>query len=157
MEQSIKRTEGITRRGLILIGWGGLMLNLILAALSSVRYLVPNVLYEPLRLFKLKKPEDYPDNAFTFVEEQKVFIVKKEGTIGAVSGVCTHLGCTVNWSNTSGTFLCPCHGSVFNAKGKNITGPAPSPLQWYQVSLGKDRRIIVDMDEVVSPEAVLKV
>lgn len=155
--QSIENTGVINRRDLLILGWGGLMFHFTLAGLASLRYLVPNVLYEPLRVFKLRKPEDYPDNALTFVEEQKIYIVKAGGSaIRAVSAVCSHLGCTVNWSEPSGHFLCPCHGSKFDARGKNIAGPAPLPLQWFQVSLGRDGRIIVDLDKVVRPEMALK-
>lgn len=156
MTPSTDTTGGTDRRGFLLLGFGGLLLHLVLAGIASIRYLVPNVLYEPLRVFKLKKPEDYPDNALTFVEEQKVFLVKKSGGIRAVSAVCTHLGCTVNWSEASGKFLCPCHGSKFDPDGKNISGPAPSPLIWYDVSLGKDGRIVVNMDRVVDPDRMLK-
>lgn len=47
----------------------------------------------------------------------------------AFSRICTHAGCTVGFSQSAGEFLCPCHGSIFNATtGAVIAGPAPSPL-----------------------------
>lgn len=49
------------------------------------------------------------------------------GTVKAFSAKCTHQGCTV--APAGKTFQCPCHGSVFDAAtGKNVSGPAPSPL-----------------------------
>lgn len=157
MDRGAETGGMVGRRGFLLLGFGGLVLHLVLAGVASLRYLVPNVLYEPLRVFRLLRPGDYPDNDLTFVEEQKVFIVKKGGTIRAISAVCTHLGCTVNWSQAAGKFLCPCHGSRFDPSGKNVAGPAPSPLQWFEVSLAKDGRIVVNMDKVVGPDAALKV
>ena len=46
---------------------------------------------------------------------------------------CTHLGCPVHWIADAKIFLCPCHGSVFNADGTVAGGPAPQPLFHYDV------------------------
>jgi thiosulfate dehydrogenase [quinone] large subunit len=51
------------------------------------------------------------------------------GTFLAFSAVCTHAGCTVGYQAESDEFVCPCHGSVYNARtGAVIQGPAPLPL-----------------------------
>jgi len=44
------------------------------------------------------------------------------------STFCTHLGCPVHWFQDPEIFLCPCHGSVYNADGTVAGGPAPRPL-----------------------------
>ncbi len=50
-----------------------------------------------------------------------------KGAVVAFSAICTHMGCTVAPSGKQ--LVCPCHGSVYDAfTGKNLTGPAPSPL-----------------------------
>ena len=50
-----------------------------------------------------------------------------KGTFKAFSAVCTHKGCTVKPAGKQ--LKCPCHGSVYDAfTGKNVSGPAPSPL-----------------------------
>lgn len=46
---------------------------------------------------------------------------------------CTHLGCPIHWLAEAKIFLCPCHGSVFNADGTVAGGPAPRPLFTYNV------------------------
>ena len=43
-----------------------------------------------------------------------------------ISAICTHMGCTVEPSRSG--FRCPCHGSVYDSGGKNVSGPAPRPL-----------------------------
>jgi Rieske Fe-S protein len=54
-----------------------------------------------------------------------------------MSTICTHAGCDVN-NPGGGQLLCPCHGSVFSTQsgdfGRNITGPAPRPLQTFQTT-----------------------
>ncbi|MDG7006404.1 MAG: Rieske (2Fe-2S) protein [Nitrososphaerota archaeon] len=45
----------------------------------------------------------------------------------AFSAVCTHAGCTVQYTGT--TILCPCHNGTFNpANGAVTGGPPPAPL-----------------------------
>jgi Rieske Fe-S protein len=46
----------------------------------------------------------------------------------ALSARCTHKGCTVAWGAADRQFRCPCHGGRFDALGRNISGPPPSPL-----------------------------
>ena len=44
-------------------------------------------------------------------------------------GLCTHLGCIPAYKKDDHKFLCACHGGEFDASGKNIKTPAPSPLE----------------------------
>lgn len=50
-------------------------------------------------------------------------------TYKAFSAICTHAGCTVNFSAAAQEFICPCHRGTYNAKnGQVIAGPPPAPL-----------------------------
>jgi glycine/D-amino acid oxidase-like deaminating enzyme/nitrite reductase/ring-hydroxylating ferredoxin subunit len=51
------------------------------------------------------------------------------GELGAVSPVCTHLGCHVQWNNAEKSWDCPCHGSRFDPHGRVLNGPAVSALE----------------------------
>jgi thiosulfate dehydrogenase [quinone] large subunit len=56
-----------------------------------------------------------------------IVIRQANGTLVAHSAVCTHAGCEVGYQG--GQIVCPCHGSVFDAKtGAVITGPAVTGL-----------------------------
>jgi menaquinol-cytochrome c reductase iron-sulfur subunit len=132
------------------LGWLASLFALAASGFATLRSLVPNVLYEPSRRFKAAGPGDYPDNTTTFIEEVRAFIVRKGNTYRAVSGICPHLGCTVNAVPGKFPFLCPCHGSQFDSNGSVVSGPAPHGLTWYAVSLSKDGRLIIDMDLAVT-------
>ncbi len=57
-----------------------------------------------------------------------------DGTAVGFSARCTHLGCTVAAAGTE--LRCPCHASVFKAAdGSVVSGPAPSPLHPYAVTV----------------------
>ncbi|MCE1237721.1 MAG: ubiquinol-cytochrome c reductase iron-sulfur subunit [Hyphomicrobiales bacterium] len=46
-----------------------------------------------------------------------------------VVGVCTHLGCVpLGHQGEYDGWFCPCHGSVYDASGRIISGPAPLNL-----------------------------
>jgi len=57
----------------------------------------------------------------------------------AFSVHCTHLGCPVTWKPEAGIFLCPCHGGVFDARGKVAGGPPPRPLWQHRTRIRKGR------------------
>lgn len=52
---------------------------------------------------------------------------------------CPHLGCPVHWLSAPEIYLCPCHGSVFDANGKVLGGPSPRPLFTYPCRIRNGR------------------
>lgn len=153
--------NNISRRKFFLFfGWFGLLSSLATSALGAVRYMFPNVLYEPSTTFKIGKPADYPPNSVTFVPDQRLFVVRgKDGIEGIriISSECTHMGCTPKWVGAKNQWECPCHGSVFNLKGEVTAGPAPKPLPWYKAVIASDGKIIVNSKDYVKPDFQIKV
>ena len=83
---------------------------------------MPNVLYEPPTRRRLGPADRFPDG-HTYLPDDKIFVIRKEGRIRAVSAICPHLGCTVG-TKAEG-YHCPCHGSKFDPQGNVLSGPAP--------------------------------
>ncbi|MBI3008540.1 MAG: Rieske 2Fe-2S domain-containing protein [Candidatus Omnitrophica bacterium] len=116
------------------------------SALATIRFMFPNVLYEPSTTFRAGLPDEYSVGSVStrWMKEHRVWIVRSNKGLYALFGKCTHLGCTPNWFEAEKRFKCPCHGSNFDVEGNVIAGPAPKPLFRAQVSLSDDGQILVD-------------
>jgi cytochrome b6-f complex iron-sulfur subunit len=137
---------------------GALGIAAVGATVVTIKYLSPNVLFEPPTRFRVGTPDDFPVNSVTYFQDRKVFIVRtKDGGFFAETAVCTHLGCITKWNPEANQIQCPCHGSQFNRDGKVEHGPAPSPLPHFALRLMPDGTLLVDTQEIVSETQVLKV
>jgi menaquinol-cytochrome c reductase iron-sulfur subunit len=146
------------------IGLAGILAGFAGFTLQSVRALIPNVLYEPPRRFKIGLPEGVAEGV-TFLDEKRLYVFREGRSFYAISGACTHLGCTVRYAKLQKLveveidgqktvvpfeFHCPCHGSKFYADGTNYAGPAPSPLRWYRLEVSRDDgQLVVNMNDEV--------
>lgn len=72
--------------------------------------------------------------------EPILLVALEAGEFRALSGVCTHLACTVRLSGNGLT--CPCHGSTFALDGRVTRGPAPKALHTYPTSVSDDAVVI---------------
>lgn len=136
------------RRFLSWLSFGSLGLAGLLSVAGSLRYLIPEVVYGTSGLLRIGKPADYPPGTRKFLPEARLYVVHAADGFYAVSGVCTHLGCTVNAVDWG--FRCPCHGSKFDTQGSNLAGPAPRPLPWFKLYLGPDGELVVDTRRTVA-------
>jgi menaquinol-cytochrome c reductase iron-sulfur subunit len=55
-----------------------------------------------------------------------LWVIRKGDDVTIFSGVCPHLGCSVNVKEE--TFICACHGSKWESTGEKTAGPAPRSL-----------------------------
>jgi menaquinol-cytochrome c reductase iron-sulfur subunit len=70
------------------------------------------------------------------------WLVKDGGDVRALSTVCPHAGCAVDWDEPEGAFVCPCHDSRFARSGERLSGPAPRPMDTLAVEV-RDGRVRV--------------
>ncbi|RMF92212.1 MAG: Rieske (2Fe-2S) protein [Candidatus Schekmanbacteria bacterium] len=71
-------------------------------------------------------------------EGKPAIIIRTSEGVFALSAVCTHLGCLVNWHEGDQLIECPCHAAKFDIRGNVIGGPAPKPLQSYRAEIKGD-------------------
>lgn len=78
------------------------------------------------------------DGWYESEKELEAWVLKDaKGQVYALSPICKHLGCTVNWNADAryqDQFFCPCHEAHYTKEGKNLA-VAPNPLDEYTVKL----------------------
>ena len=75
---------------------------------------------------------------FRFGSRPALLILSDDGKYHALSGVCTHLNCTVQYRSDLRSVWCACHNGMSSVDGRNISGPPPKPLESYEVILKGD-------------------
>jgi len=80
--------------------------------------------------------------AFSDVPLGACWLTRKGEEVRALSTVCPHAGCAVDWDEARQLFACPCHDSTFTPTGERQSGPAPRPLDALDVEL-RDGRVRV--------------
>jgi cytochrome b6-f complex iron-sulfur subunit len=74
---------------------------------------------------------------FKFGTAPAMLIHHQDGSWVALSAVCTHLGCTVQYEPQANRIHCACHGGVYDPRtGANVSGPPPKPLKLFKVAVG---------------------
>jgi menaquinol-cytochrome c reductase iron-sulfur subunit len=158
-------SEPTRRKFLVNAGIGAGVAALAVQGAAGLRSLVPNVSYDAPTTVKVGMPSEFPEG-MKFLPDERLFVFRAGPTFHAISAVCTHLGCTVRSEmlpkpeivKSEGEpvvlthrFLCPCHGSKYKGDGTNVSGPAPTPLAWYQLSIAPDDgQLVVDLAQPVS-------
>jgi cytochrome b6-f complex iron-sulfur subunit len=76
---------------------------------------------------------------FKFGASPAMLIHHKDGAWVALTAVCTHLGCTVQYEADQNRIHCACHGGVYDPRtGANVSGPPPKPLKLFKVAVNAD-------------------
>ncbi|MBI1761897.1 MAG: ubiquinol-cytochrome c reductase iron-sulfur subunit [Acidobacteria bacterium] len=77
-----------------------------------------------------------------FGNKPVILIRTPTGDLKALSAVCTHLDCIVQYQPEAKGIWCACHNGRYNLNGQNISGPPPRPLEEYTVNVRGDDVII---------------
>lgn len=112
-----------------------------------LRYLVPPVTLEP-SLSELELPfklSELPPNSGRIVPfgGKPVLVFRTvSGELKALTAVCTHLNCTVQYRKDRSDIWCACHNGVYNLDGGNVSGPPPRPLMALEVNVRGDKIVV---------------
>jgi menaquinol-cytochrome c reductase iron-sulfur subunit len=160
------------REFLLRLGTAAGALAVVYQGAASMRSLVPNVSYDAPTTVKLGPPAEFPDG-LKFLPDLRLLVFREGNVFHAISAICTHLGCTVRaealprpeMKDVEGAmlrlthrYMCPCHGSEYSGEGANVSGPAPQPLAWFDLSIAPDDgQLVVDMAREVGRDFRLTV
>ncbi len=78
---------------------------------------------------------DFPGGAVIAIRDPE-----NADSVIALSSVCTHNGCNVDWQASE--FVCPCHGSKFSADGEVTNGPAGEALSTYEAMIEGEQVLV---------------
>ena len=64
------------------------------------------------------------------------YVIRLDATrVLALSAVCTHVRCILDYDPARRTLVCPCHDGRFDLSGNVLSGPPPRPLPGYAASV----------------------
>jgi len=113
-------------------------------AYPVLRYIIPPKVVEPsLSEFELDvKASDIQPNTGRIVPAggKPVLLFRTSGgELKALTAICTHLACTVQYRPDRSDIWCACHNGVYNQTGTNVSGPPPRPLTPLEVNVRGDK------------------
>lgn len=65
-----------------------------------------------------------------------------DGTVTALSLLCTHTACRVDWQPERQIYRCTCHEGLFDADGEVLAGPPERPLRRLPVRVEGDEVVV---------------
>lgn len=73
-----------------------------------------------------------------------LFVLRiSETEVQALSAVCTHRQCVLEWSRERKVFVCPCHDGIFDASGNVVSGLPTRRLEQYRASVRRNEIVIL--------------
>ena len=92
---------------------------------------------------QLAKLVDFPIGSvanFSLPTGEPAILFRTKTGVFAYSAICTHQGCTVEYSTGTKALICPCHGTQYDpfASAKVLVGPAQIPLPSVKVAIDGD-------------------
>lgn len=133
----------VPRRGFVefLLG-GGFLATAVAFIYPVLRYFVPpetaDLGGDSVVAGKVGELAPNSGKIFRFGSRPGLLIRAANGEYRAMSAVCTHLSCTVQYRPDSREVWCACHNGTYNLDGHNISGPPPRPLEAFDVQVRGD-------------------
>jgi Rieske Fe-S protein len=150
-DQEDKRSDSSIGRRKVFFSLGWLFAGLATAGLSWVggRFLSGNQNHPSAGPVNFGSPGDHPFGTVT--RKNKVVLFRDQAGFWAVTAVCTHLGCQPAFLQEQGSFVCPCHGSRFDAEGRVLAGPATKDMALAALRIDAQGSLVAYPGEKVRP------
>ena len=129
----------------ILLG-SGLFASIVTFLYPVLRYLIPPPVADlggdEVVAAKVTDLKPNGSKIFRFGTRPALLLMTATGEYRALSAVCTHLSCTVQYRNDLHQIWCACHNGMYDLNGRNISGPPPRPLEAYQVHVRGEEIVV---------------
>ena len=115
------------------LGWLGSVLYPVISFLKPPKIAEANV-----NSVKAGPESDFPANSSQIIKfgRKPVIVIRTEGgDFRAFEATCTHLDCIVQYRPDLKQIWCACHNGLYDAHGRNVSGPPPRPLEPYAVNV----------------------
>jgi Rieske Fe-S protein len=144
--QEPARIQPLRRRLVEILLGGGVVASIVAFVYPVLRYLVPppvpDLGGDEVVAAKLGDLKPNGSKIFRFGTRPALLLLTAEGEYRALSAVCTHLSCTVQYRNDLHEIWCACHNGLYDLNGRNISGPPPRPLDAFQVHERGDEIVV---------------
>ena len=136
-----------TRRGFLVTFLGGALGLLgVTIALPAWKYIFPpkveEAMADQVEAASISELPLSSGKIFRFQGKPAILIHTADDRWKAFDAVCTHLNCTVQYSDEKKAIWCACHGGTYDLSGHVIAGPPPRGLAAYTVALRGDKIIV---------------
>ena len=134
MTASDRPQSGLRRRSLLRAA-GALAAGVIVGVaidheIGSVHPALPPLVGENGRWYLLAPTAALPSGSVRRFSAGGIdgYLFNEGGHYRAVSAICTHMGCHIDWGQADERFHCLCHAAQFHADGTVAAGVSPVPL-----------------------------
>lgn len=113
-------------------------------AYPLIRYLAPAGSSDLDKKVILAKSEiPIGSSKIALFNDKPIIVINRPGKgFVALSKVCTHLGCLVEYEKDKNRLICPCHAGTFDLEGNVLSGPPPRPLSKVALKVEGEQLII---------------
>jgi cytochrome b6-f complex iron-sulfur subunit len=140
------RIQPVRRHLVEMVLGGGMIASIIAFVYPVLRYLIPPPVADlggdEVVASKVGDLRPNGSKIFRFGTRPAILMMTAEGEYRALSAVCTHLSCTVQYRNDLHQIWCACHNGLYDLNGRNISGPPPRPLDAFQVHVRGDEIVV---------------
>jgi cytochrome b6-f complex iron-sulfur subunit len=144
--ESVTRQEPARRRLMQFLLGGGLLASAVAFLYPVLRYLVPPAATDlggdSVVAAKVGELKANSGKIFRFGSRPGLLVRTADGEYRAMSAVCTHLNCTVQYRSDVREVWCACHNGFYDLNGRNVAGPPPRPLEAYDVHINGDDVVV---------------
>jgi Rieske Fe-S protein len=144
--ESVTGHEPARRRLMQFLLGGGLLASAVAFLYPVLRYLVPPTTTDlggdSVVAAKVGELKVNSGKIFRFGSRPGLLVRTADGGYRAMSAVCTHLNCTVQYRSDVREVWCACHNGFYDLNGRNVAGPPPRPLDAYDVHINGDDVVV---------------